>query len=152
MAEEKEDKIHYFKKTVAYLVGGRRDNTDAVGWVINDEHPWVEVKESEMRNFRLANKRAFTEGLIQEIPEPGVDWETTNAYSDEEIDALFKSGLTKLRKTLPQITAASTVGRMLERAKIQRRSEGMIDALEDRLAELQSDELDFEKVERILSA
>ncbi len=145
-----EETIHYYKKTVPYLVGGRRFPNDPVGFVITDAQPWVEVKESELRNFKIANKRAFLEGLIEEIPEPSIDWETDNALSDEQIDQIFKDGIAKLRKKLPTITSISTAARMLDRAKTQRRSEAMIDALEDRVAELQGEELELERIERVL--
>jgi len=146
------EKITYYKKTVPYIVGGRRFIGDSIGFVLTPETPWVAVKESNLRDFKIANKRSLMEGLIMETDEPSVDWETTNSYSDEQIDTLFKAGVTKVRKVLPEITSVSTVARMLDRAKTQRRSEAMIDALEERLEEIDHERVELVDVERALDA
>lgn len=146
------ERMYYYKKTVPYVVGGRRFIGDAMGFVLTNDQPWVAVKESALRDFKVANKVSLINGLIVETEEPSVDWETANVYTDEQIDDLFKSGVAKVRKALPEITSVSTLARMLERAKAQRRSEAMIDALEERLEEVDHERVEIEDVERILDA
>jgi hypothetical protein len=146
------EKVYYYKKTVGYIVGGRRFMGDSTGFVLSEEHPWVGIPESGLRDFKIANKYSLINGLIVETTEPSVDWETTNVYTDEQIDALFKLGVTKVRKTLPEITSIPTVARMVERAKAQRRSEAMIDVLEERLEEIDHEKVEIEDVERALDA
>jgi len=146
------EKIYYYKKTVPYVVGGRRFIGDTAGFVLTPVQPWVGVKESGLRDFKIANKRSITEGLIVQIDEPSVDWESTNVYTDEDIDALFKSGIAKVRKVLPELTSIATVSRMLERAKQQRRSDALIEALEAKLEEIDDERVELEDVERALDA
>lgn len=150
--ENAQQKMHYYKKTVPYIVGGRRYIGDSKGFVLNNETPWVGVQEQHLRDFKLANKRSILEGLIVETTEPSLDWETTNTYTDEDIDALFKKGVAQVRKTLPEITSISTVARMLDRAKAQRRSEQMIDVIEERLEEIDHERVELKDVERALDA
>jgi hypothetical protein len=146
------EKIIYYKKTVPYIIGGRRYTGDSVGFVLTNDQPWVAVKESALRDFKIANKKAIIEGTIVETEEPSVDWETANVYTDEQIDTLFKSGVAKVRKALPDITSVSTVARMLERAKQQKRSDAMVEALEERLEEIDHERVEIEDIERILDA
>jgi hypothetical protein len=146
------EKIIYYKKTVPYVLGGRRFTGDNIGFVLTTEQPWVAVKESALRDFKIANKRAIVEGLLIETDEPSVDWETSNVYTDEQIDDLFKSGIAKVRKALLEITSVSTVARMLERAKQQKRSDAMVEALEEKLEEIDHERVEIEDIERILDA
>lgn len=152
MENDGQEKIYYYQKTVPYVVGGRRFVGDPLGFVLTGNQPWVAVRESGLRDFKIANKKSIVEGLIKETSEPSVDWETPNTYSDEDIDVLFKSGVAKVRKVLPTITSVATVARMLERAKAQRRSEALIDALEEHLEEIDHERVELEDVERALDA
>lgn len=146
------EKIVYYKKTVPYVIGGRRFTGDNIGFVLTSDQPWVAVKESGLRDFKIANKRAIVEGLIIETDEPNVDWETSNIYTDEQIDELFKLGAAKVRKALLDITSVATVTRMLERAKEQKRSDAMVEALEEKLEEIDHERVEIEDIERILDA
>lgn len=146
------ERLHYYKKTPRYVVGGRRYIGDAIGFVLTDDQPWVAVRESQLRDFKIANKKALIDGLIVEIAEPSVEWETDNVYSDEDIDALFKKGIKEVRLALPKITSIPTVARMLERAKSQNKSEAMVTAIEERLEEIDNERVELEDVDRALDA
>jgi hypothetical protein len=55
----------YYKRNVNYVVGGRFFPTDATGWTMTNDYPiFVVIKPDNLRDFKLANKRAIIEGLI----------------------------------------------------------------------------------------
>jgi len=151
MADTIAPKITYYQKTVGYTVGGRMFSGDPLGFVLTKETPWVAVREEQLRNFKIANKRIIIEGLIIEVEEPSIDWETPNTFTDEQIDAVLKNYLT-LKKTLAEVTSVATVSRMLERAKTQRRPEKTIELLETHLEEIDEEKVELENVERALNA
>jgi len=151
MADTVAPKITYYQKTVAYTVGGRMYSGDPLGFVLTKETPWVAVREDQLRNFKIANKRIIVEGLIIEVEEPSTDWETPNTFTDEQIDTVLKNYLT-LKKTLAEVTSVATVSRMLERAKEQRRPEKTIELLETHLEEIDEEKVELENVERALNA
>jgi len=147
---DSDTKVVYYERTVPYSVGVRFFINDPQGFVLNGIHNWVAVKEADLRNFKMANKRAITEGLIREIAEPSVDWETPNTYTDEALDDLLKNTF-KLKKALKDITSVATVARLLERAKAQNKSAAMVELLEEKLEEIDEEEVDAEDLERVMS-
>lgn len=143
MAEEKE-KMFYFQKNVLYTLGVRFYRGDPDGAVLNSAQPWVAVKESQLRDFKLANKRSFVQGLLKEIEEPDVDWETPNSISDEEVTDLVKNWL-KLKSRVPTIDSLPILYKMREEAKVQDRAKritSLIQARIDELEELQGEIVD----------
>jgi hypothetical protein len=149
MVDNMAPKMTYYQKTVNYTVGGRMFIGDPLGFVLTGAVPWVAVRDDQLRNFKIANKRSIVEGLIIEVDEPSTDWETPNTYTDEQIDAILKNYLS-LKKALATITSISTVARMLERAKTQRRPEKTIVLLEEYLEEIDDEKVEIEDVERAL--
>jgi hypothetical protein len=150
MADNTAPVMTYYQKTVPYVVGGRMFVGDPLGFVLNNETPWIGVRDDQLRNFKIANKRIITEGLIMSVDEPSTDWETPNTYSDAELDEVLKNYL-KLKKALTEITSVATVSRLLERAKAQRRPEKTIDLLEEYLEEIDNEKVELEDVERALN-
>lgn len=133
--------VIFFKRNVDYVVGGRYFPTDAVGWTMTNDYPYVSVPEENLRDFKIANKRTIIEGLIIQSDPPNIDWETPNTISDDEANELVKQFL-PLKQKLQQVTSVSTVVKLLEIAKKDERPPKTIKIIEARLAEL-SDDDDF---------
>jgi predicted HNH restriction endonuclease len=133
-------KVVYFKRNVSYTVGGRFSTQDAKGFVLNREQPWVSVSVDNLRDFKVANRRALVEGLMVETDEPSVDWETPNALTDEVIDELLKNYL-KLKATVVEVTSEAILAKMVERAKQQNKSAKTISLIQNRLDEVSTTEV-----------
>lgn len=146
------EKVVYYQKTVPYVVGGRRFIGDPVGFVLTNTQPWVGVKETDIRDFKIANKPALINGLIIEVAEPSVDWDTTNAFSDEELEKFIGQPVAKVRTALEDITSISTLVRMLNLAKDKKKSDAMINAIETRLEDVNDEEINLEAVQRAIDA
>lgn len=135
----------YYKKNVKYVIGGRFFIGDPQGWTLTDENPFVAIKPDNLRDFKLANKRAIIEGLIVTADEPPIDWETTNAITDEEAKELVKNYL-QLKQTLEKIDSYQTANKLLETAKELDRPAKTIKMIEAKVEELSDeDELNFTK-------
>lgn len=137
--EQEAKKIVYFKRNVPYTVGVRFHSQDSQGFVLNASQPWVGVAVERLRDFKMANKRAFVEGLIVETDEPNVDWVTPNAIGDSEIDELLKNYL-KLKSSVAEVSSVSILAKMLERAKEQNKSGKILTLIQNRIDELVVDE------------
>lgn len=125
----------YYKRNVNYVVGGRFFLGDPQGFTLTNENPYVSVKRDNLRDFKIANKRAIIEGLIVEAEEPSVDWDTTNAITDDDARDLVKNFL-QLKKTLERVDSFATVTKILEIAKETDRPTKTIKLIEARAAEL----------------
>jgi len=130
----------YYKKNVPYVVGGRMFRTDAIGFTLTNNHPWVAVPVEQLREFKITNKDSLMAGLIIETGEPTLDWETDNAISDEQALALVKGNFLTLKKTLERISSVPIITKMLELAKENDRPRKTVAAIEARLAEIQEDD------------
>jgi hypothetical protein len=137
--EQEAKKTVFYKRNVPYTVGVRFYMQDAQGAVLNNLQPWIAVPVEGLRDFKMANKRALMEGLIVETSEPNVDWDTPNAIQDDDIDVLLKNYL-KLKSSLAEVNSPSILAKMLERAKDQNKSGKIVALIEERLAELETDE------------
>lgn len=130
----------YWKKNVAYTVTVRRNLQDNQGVSLNNMSPTVGIDVEDIRDFKIANKRAILEGLIVPTEAPEIDWETPNALTDEDITELLKNYL-KLKNALLTIDSISTLSRMLEAAREQEKSTKIITLIKDRLESLSTDEV-----------
>jgi hypothetical protein len=92
-----------------------------------------------LKDFKMANKQVIIEGLIVETDEPNVDWVTVNALEIPEIDELLKSYL-KLKAAVEKVDSPAILGKILERAKEQNKSEKVIALVQDRIDVLDIDE------------
>ncbi len=135
-----EDKL-YYKRNVNYVVGGRHFVGDTLGFSLNVITPYVTIKRENLRDFKIANKYALTEGLIIEVEEPSVDWETHNAISDDDAAELVKNYL-QLKQKLEKIDSFSTATKLLEVAKETNRPMKTLKLIELRVSELSPDEDD----------
>lgn len=130
----------YYKKNVRYPVVARQDLEDHKGRLLTEEDPYVSTPTTNLRNFKIANRRAIEEGLIIEAQEPSVEWETTNSLTPEQITELLKQYL-KLKQVLNELTSPAMVGHILEMAKEQNKSKKTIDIIQSRYSELTEDEI-----------
>lgn len=135
----------YYMKNVKYVVGGRNFFGDAQGWTLTDANPFISVKQENLRDFKLANKRIIMEGLIVEAPEPTIDWETNNAITDDEAKELVKNYM-QLKQSLAKIDSFATASKLLEIAKETDRPVKTLKLIESRVAELDDEsELTFSR-------
>ena len=134
---EKEKKEYtYYKKTVVYTVGVRMFRNDPLGAALDNANPVVQVDKEKIRDFKLANKEAIMSGLIIEVEEPTIEWETENALTDTEITDLNKSYLA-LKAKLPKIDSLSLLYRILEDAKAHDRTKKTLQLTEARIEDLE---------------
>lgn len=125
----------YYKKNVPYYLTVRMSIRDNVGKLLTTEDPFVAVDQDEIRDFKLANKRAIIDGLILPADEPALDWETPNTLTDEEILNTLKSYL-QLRSRMSTITSVPIIYKFLNKAKETNKSEKILQLIKDRLEEL----------------
>jgi hypothetical protein len=119
----------YYVKNVGYFVGLRHHINDPIGILLTHDNPYVGVEIDDLRNFKLANKRAILEGLIVPADEPSLEWETDNGLTDDEISELLKNYL-KLKSKLPRVTSLSIAFKMLNAAKEQNKSPKIINLIQ----------------------
>lgn len=132
----------YYKRNVGYVVGGRFSPTDSQGWTMTSDYPYIMVPVENLRDFKLVNRRAITEGLIVESEAPSVDWETPNTITDAEAEALVKQFI-PLKQKLVQITSLPAAVKLLEAAKEAERPPKTIKLIEAKVAELSDDDGEF---------
>jgi len=142
-------KLVYYQKTVGYNVGVRAHSLDNQGFLLTGLQPWIGVKEENLRDFKIANKRAISEGLILQVEEPAVDIQTPNALTDADIDTLLKNQA-KLRAGVKNIDSLPIVLRIQEKAQDKGLSQSTLDIIEARIDELSDAEQDFSALERKL--
>lgn len=125
----------YYRKNVNYFVGVRMNLRDSIGKVLSSDYPDIGVNEEDIRDFKIANKRAIMDGLIVPTTEPTIDWETSNVIEDEEIRELVKSYL-KLKARLAGITSLSMLEKILNIAKEENKSPKILALIEGRIEEV----------------
>lgn len=126
---------HYYKINVSFPVGVRLFPRDPNGLVLSQSNPYVNIREENLRDFRRANSEAISKGLIKAVEEPSTDFENANTITDEEATELVKN-LFMLKKKLPELTSEAIVGKLYAEAKRQKRSQKIIDLIEDRLMDV----------------
>lgn len=134
MAKETTEYV-YYHKNVSYFINVRMDIRDAIGRLLTAEFPDIAVDVDKLRDFKMANKRAITEGLILPIAEPSLDWETTNALEDEEIRGLVKNYMS-LKARLTSITSLSILEKILNIAKEENKSPKILTLITNRIEEV----------------
>jgi hypothetical protein len=125
----------YFKKNVDFSVGIRMYQRDNEGVVLNGANPWIGIPADDLKDFMRANRQAIESGLIVQISEPPLEFNTANTITDEEADALVKN-LFSLRKKLPEITSEATLGKLYATAVEQKRSQKIVDMIKERLEDI----------------
>lgn len=113
MAEE--ETLHYFKRNVNHTVSVRFFRGDRDGRVLNSVDNVVEVKDKDLKVFKEVNKGAILQGLIVEVGEPEENWETANAITDDDINAMLGNYL-KLKNGVERITSVPILYKILEAA------------------------------------
>lgn len=126
---------HYFKKNVPYRIGVRMHIRDTDGILLDTENPYVQVANDDLRKFLQANKVAFAQGLLLEIPEPPLDVANPNAIGDEEALEIVKN-YHQLKKRLPELTSDAAVLKLLNAAKASGRKQPTIDLIMERYEEV----------------
>lgn len=135
---EKEELIFY-KRNVPYVVGVRMHLGDNVGKALSEGNPYVVVKESQLRDFKRANKIAIRDGLIVETKEPDWDDESPNSIDDDKAAEIVKN-VFGLKKALASFTSEVPIRKLLEQAEAQKRPEKTIKLIKNRLVEITGDE------------
>lgn len=140
----KEEKVwHTYKKNVPfYNLGIRRFRGDNDGVMLTNEFPTFRVEEDDHREFKMANKKHILEGKIALVPEESLEWEVSNAVTDEEADELLKN-YAKLKSSLTNINSPAIVQKILARAEEQGKPKGTLSLIKNRLGEITPDEKDF---------
>lgn len=131
----------YFERNVPYPLGVRMDINDSIGKLLTDDHPFVAVDVENIRDFKLANKKAIIQGLIKPSEEPNLDWETPNTITDAEINDLLKNYL-KLKSKLVNVNSLPIVQKFYAAAKTQNKSEKIIALIKERLDEMEESAID----------
>lgn len=132
--------IHYYTKTVKYTIGGRRFEGDEKGFVLTERNPYVSVKDEDLRDFRMANKRAIIAGLMIPTEEPSVDWDTPNAITEIRAAEIVKLPYLSLTKELEKITSIPHMSMIVEASKEQNRPIKTQKLVEAKLAKLAADQ------------
>lgn len=126
------------KREYTQLKGDHRDP--------NCEDCFIELwSEKEHVYFVRANRQHLTDGVLIEYNKP-LDHsikKTPNNMSDEEVDELINSSkFLTLKSKVNQMTSEAAVQRVLDAAEMADRPEGTMKFLRERLALVQSGELD----------
>ena len=139
----KEDKVYItYKKNVIYNVGIRRFVGDNDGVILTNEIPSYRVEEDLLRDFKIANRRVITEGLIVEAEEESLDWDVSNAVTDEQVQDLLKN-YAKLKSTLNTISSVPVVQKILIAANDKDASKRTISLIQARLDEITPEDETF---------
>jgi hypothetical protein len=108
---------------------------DVKGKVLTKNDPYVVIKESELRDFKRANKKNIADGIIIETKEPDWDQESPNSIDDDKAEELVKN-LFALKKALPFFTSDVPIRKLLEAAETQKRPAKTIEIIKKRLVEI----------------
>lgn len=138
MATEKEE-LFYYKTNVPYTVAVRFHMQDVKGKALTTNDPYVVIKESDLRDFKRANRKSIADGMIIETKEPNWDAASPNSLEDEKATELVKN-IFALKKALAEFTSEVPVRKLLEAAEEQKRPSATIKAIKNRLVEITGDE------------
>lgn len=130
----------YYRRNVNFDIGVRANILDRKGQVLTIMNPYYAVKADELRDFLWANKESIEKGYIMKTDEPSVEWDTSNAISDEKASELVKTYM-GLKNELPKLTSIPTIEKILAVAEAQDRPAKTIKLIESRLAEIKDDEI-----------
>jgi hypothetical protein len=136
MAEE----LSYYKVNVGYSVGVRLFIGDKDGSILSPGgQDTIAVPIDRLRDFKNANKKSIINGMIIPVDEPNLQWETTNALTDEDISDLLKV-FTKLKSTIPTIDSLPILYKMLDMAKFRELSKKTLSLIQSRIDELEPED------------
>lgn len=138
-----EEKLHFYKKNVPYVIAVRMHLGDYTGRALTDTNPYVVVQPSQLRDFKRANKIAINEGMIIETTEPDWDEESPNVLEDEKAAEIVKN-VFALKKALATYTSEVPLRKLLEQATLQKRPEKTINLIKDRLIDIVGDDEEFQ--------
>ena len=130
----------YYRRNVPYVVIVRRNIMDNQGISLNPQNEWVAVNPEDLRDFKLANKYTITQGLIIPTDTPSVDWETSNALTEDDMNDLLKNYM-KLKNTIKTVDSVPILWRLLELAREQDKSDKIKNLIKERLEEISGDEI-----------
>lgn len=133
----------YYKKNCHFDIGVRSDLLDRKGQVLTVVNPYYAVRQENIRDFKIANRESLEKGYIMETTEPSVDWDTSNAISDEKAAELVKTYI-GLKNELPKLTSLAIVKKLLAAAEEQDRPTKTIRLIEARINELDDQEISLE--------
>lgn len=138
MVEEAEN-LHFFKRNVNNSVSVRFFYGDRDGIVLNSARPMVEVEEKKLKVFKEVNRNALNKGLLLEISEPTISWETANALSDDDISALLSNWF-KFKNTIDSIDSVPILYKMLDAATEKGSAKRITSLISARIAEVEPQE------------
>jgi len=130
-----DEELQFYKTNVKFTIGIRFSTQDRTGIVLTPNNPYVGIKKSQIRDFVLANKAMLENGYLIASTAPDIDFTTENAISDEQATELVKS-LFALKKKLPFVTSEGALSKLLDEAKAQKRSQKIIDMIQERMEEI----------------
>lgn len=139
---EQEEEFVTYKKNVIYNLGARRTISDTDGVMLTNEFPTIRVEKKHLRDFRMANKYALTNGLLKEVPTDEYEFSDHNAVSDDEATELLKN-YAKLKSVLQQIDSLPIVQKIYNLALEQEKSPKVKSLVKARLDELTPEDLTF---------
>lgn len=124
----------YYRVNTPYPVGIRFNMGDTRGRVLTINDPYVQIKESDLRDFLRANRWAIENNLIEKTEEPSLEIESPNMISDAKIEEIVKNKLA-LKDALAKVTAPHIIQKFLDIAKRQNRPQATVKLIEAKLAE-----------------
>lgn len=137
------EELTFYKTNVPYTIAVRMFIGDTKGKVLTKGNPYVVIKESELRDFKRANKIAIQDGLIIVTKEPDWEEDSPNSLDDDKAAEIVKN-VFALKKALKDFTAEAPVQKLYEAAVEQKRPKGTLTLIEKRLKEISPDEDDIE--------
>lgn len=130
-----EQGLTFYKTNVPYTIAVRMFIGDPKGKVLTRSNPYIVIKESELRDFKRANRKAIQDGLIVTTTEPDWEDETPNALEDDKAAEIVKN-VFALKKALASYTSEVPVQKLLEAAESQKRPKNTITLIKKRLTEI----------------
>jgi len=134
-----EEKLRYYTRNVRYSIGVRYFPGDKDGIVLNANVPTIGIPENKVRDFIVANQIAIKNGLLKEVEEQPLVWDSENALDDEQVKNLLKS-YAKLKSTLQTIDALPILYKIREAATEKGSNKQTMSVIANRIAELEPDE------------
>ena len=132
----------FYKRNAKFSVGGRYFLGDSQGWILHTDEDFITILNENLKAFKMANRVNIETGLIIEVTEPNVDWETLNTISTDEAKELVKQYL-PLKQRLEQITSLVAAQKLLDIAHQTDRPNKTIKLIESKVAELTPEEDNF---------
>lgn len=129
------EELTFYKTNVPYTIAVRMFIGDSKGKVLTQGNPYIVIKESELRDFKRANKRFIQEGLIITTKEPDWEEDSPNSLDDEKAAEIVKN-VFALKKALKDFTSEVPIQKLLDAAIEQKRPKGTVTLIRKRLVEI----------------